>query len=322
MRRIRAAASLLASLALAAATTGPALAESLPATLSITATPSHYLGGSWEHQIAFNVSCEGSDMQEVWVNLPGSASDVLAALAPVPAGTTCWVAVSYWPDPGWNAAWEEPMYTPSSVIVLDEGDNTLTVDLPRDWTGEWPPSDDEFAEHVMQLTVDRVYLNSRGGIEVEGTSWCPDAADVLIGDFEGDLYADARWTALQYVGRKGAAITASYDSAIAHPCWVGSDPDHGPYSWQTRYPYPDGSLRFVYSVNGKFGSGWIHVEATSSTETVLVTQSFAPGGWTSWDGTYVPYDEFGVDNDGDGWSVGRHAWFGWDPADLKPIRVR
>jgi hypothetical protein len=322
MRRVRATAGLLAALALVLSTPGPTVAEPLPATLTITTAVSHYLGGDWERQIAFTVSCEGFEAQEVWVDLPGSSSDVLAALGPMPAGTTCWIGVASSPDPGWNASWEEPIYTPGSELLLDEGENTLTVDLPRAWAAEWPPGDDVGIEHSMQLTIDRVYLNGRGGIEVEGTSWCPEAADILTDDQEGDLYANAQWTALQYVGRKGAAITASYDSAIAHPCWLGSEPDHGPFAWQTRYPYPDGSVWFVYASNGKFANGWIHVEASSFTETILVTQNFAPGGWTSWDGMYVPYDASGIDNNGDGWSVVHHYWSGWDQADLKLLRAR
>lgn len=53
-----------------------------------------------------------------------------------------------------------------------------------------------------------------------------------------------------------------------------------------------------------------------------MSQSFAPDGWTSWDGMFVPYDESGADNNGDGWSVSHHYWFGWDQADLKPVRVK
>lgn len=320
MVRLRTAFGLLASIILAAATAAPVMAEPVPPTLTIETTVSHYLGGWWEHQIAFNVSCEGFDPQEVWVDLPGATQDALAGIGPVPAGTTCWIEVSYWPDPGWNAGWEETQYTPGPPFVLAEGENVLSVIMPRIWATGWPPEDDIASEHSMALAISRVYQNGKGGIEVEGTSWC-DAADVLTGDFEGDLYANAQWTAWQYVGRK-TALQASYDSAIAHPCWVGSDPDHGPYDWQTRYPYPDGSLQWVYAWNGKFGGGTIHVEAQSQTEAVIVTQSFAPEGWLSFEGIFVPYDADGVDNNDDGWSVTHHYWFGWDQADLKPIRVK
>jgi hypothetical protein len=205
--------------------------------------------------------------------------------------------------------------------VLGEGTNVVTVDMVRIRATGWPPEYDQAFEHDMALTVDKVLLNRRGGIEVEGTSWCPEAAGILTGDLEGDLYANASWVAIQYVGKK-TAISAAYDSAIAHPCWEGSEPEHGPYTWQTRFPYPDGSLQFIYAFNGKFSNKSVHIEASSETETVLVTQTFAPGGWTSFEGEYVPYDPEGVDNNGDGWSVSHHYWYGFDQADLKPITVR
>jgi hypothetical protein len=320
MKRINAAAGVFAALALLAGTAATAAAEPQLPTLSIDTTVTHYLGGWWEQQMSFNVTCAGFPTQEVSVDLPGSSGDILPQLGAVPAGTQCWLEVAYWPDPGWNAAWETEEYTPGEAITLADGSNAVSVVIPRVWAVEWPPEDDMGIEHSMALVVDRVYQNGKGGIEVEGTSWC-DAVDILTGDSEGDLYANAQWTAWQYVGRKGA-IQASYDSAIAHPCWIGSDPDHGPYPWQTRYPYPDGSLQWVYAWNGKLGAGTIHVEAQSQTEVVTVTQSFAPEGWLSFEGVFVPFDPQGEDNNGDGWSVVHHYWFGWDQADLKPIRVR
>jgi hypothetical protein len=306
---------------LTASAAAPVLADPIPANLSLETSVSHYLGGDWEHQVSFVVNCDGYAEQEAFVDLPGGADDVLSDLGPVASGTTCRIQINYWPDPGSNADWEEPAYTPGSEFVLEGGANLVTVDMVRIWTAEWPPEDDQGFEHDMDLSVTRILLNRTGGIEVEGTSWCPEAADILTGDSEGDLYANANWTALQYVGKK-TAISASYESAIAHPCWVGGDPDHGPYAWQTRYPYPKGTLQYVYALNGKFSNKSIHVEAFGSTEAWLITENFAPEGWTSFEGLYVPYDPEGVDNNGDGWSVSHHAWYGWDQADLKPIQVR
>jgi hypothetical protein len=320
MTRIRAAAGLVASVALLAATAGPVAAEPLPPTLSIETSVAQYLGGWWEESVSFNVTCEGYATQEIWVGLPGSTGDILPQLGPAPAGASCFLEVGYYPDPGEGAGWESQEVTPGDHFVLGPGDNVVSVTFQRAWAGDWPPGDDTTSEHDMALVVDRVYLNGKGGIEVEGTSWC-DASSILTGDFEGDLYANAQWTAWQYVGRK-TTLAASYDSAIAHPCWVGSEPGHGPYRWQTRYPYPDGSLQWIYSLNGKFGSGTIHVEARAQSETVLVTQSFAPDGWSPFEGLYVPYDPDAPDGNGDGWSVDHHYWFGWDQADLKPVRMR
>lgn len=323
MVRLRPLVGLLAGLALlTASTASPVVAEPMPATLSLETSASHYLGGDWEHQIGFTISCDGYAPVEVTVGLPGSADDVLSSLGPVLAGTACAIDITYWPDPGWGGVWEEEAtYTPGSDFVLEEGVNVVTVDVLRLWAQEWPPEDDAWAEHDLALTVDRVYLNRQGGIEVEGSSWCPEAVDILTGDLEGDLYGNANWMALQYSGKK-TAISATYESAIAHPCWLGSEPEHGPYAWQTRYPYPDGSLQFVYALNGKFSNKSIHIEASGATETVLITQDFAPDGWTSFEGDYVPYDPDGNDGNGDGWSVSHHFWYGWEQVDLKPILVR
>lgn len=320
MVRLRALGGAFAAIGLLAATAGPVAADPLPATLSVDVSASHYLGGDWEHQIVLSFDCGDAGYVEVPMDLPGDADDVLATLGPLAAGTTCWAAVTSWPDPGWNAGWDEPLWDPGQAIVLAEGPNQLSVVIPRVWGGDvgWPPEEDTASEHAMTLTVSRVYINGRGGIEVEGTSLCP-VADLTA--FEGQLYANANWTAIEYVGRK-TAITAAYDSAIAHPCWDSSQPGHGPYAWQTRYPYPSGAIQFVYSTNGRFSGGKIHIEAFSQAQTLVITQNFAPDGWTSFEGDFVPYDADCVDNNGDGWCVARHDWYGWAPADLRPIKVR
>lgn len=320
MQRIRAAACLLASAGLVGVLAAPVAAEAAPPSLTIHTSVSHYIGGWWEQQIAFNVSCDGYGTAEVWVDLPGGSEDVLAQLGSPPAGTACWLDVSYFPEAGDMAGWNDPEYSPNSGVTLEDGANTISVNLPRVWADGWPPQDDVGVEYALQVTVDRIYLNGRGGIEVEGTSWCPDAAALIEGPSE-PLYAGASWQAIQYVGRK-SAIHAGWDSAIAHPCWDVDDPDHGPYPWQTRYAYPSGALQFVYGYDGKFGSGSIHVEAVANTDLVTMSQNFAPGGWTSFEGDYVPYDAACQDNDGDGWCVTHAYWSGWAPADLKPIRVR
>lgn len=322
MKHMRAIAGLAGSLALIAATAGPVVAEPIPSTVSIETAVTGYLGGWWEQQIAFSVNCDGFGSDEVWVDLPGESVNAIENLGPVPAGTRCWIEVSSYPQSGDDGTdWDPEDYTPGWEFWLVEGDSHIVMTLPRTWIGDWPPQDDGAMEFDLQVSIDRVYLNGRGGIEVEGTSWCPEGADILTGDFLGDLYANADWTATQYVGRK-TALVASYSSAIAHPCWEGGDPDHGPYAWQTRYPYPDGSLQWVYAQNGRFGGGSIHVEASSSAETATVSQTFAPGGWTSNDGTFVPYDPGAPDGNGDGWSVTHYYWFGWDQADLRPLKAR
>jgi hypothetical protein len=324
MTRIRAAAGLVASVALLTATAGPVRAEPLPATMSIETAVEGYLGGWWEQEIPFSVSCDGYGTVEIMVDLPGATEgNVIEPLGPVPVGTRCWLEISGYPQAGDDGTdWDPETYDPGWELWLVEGDNHVTMTLPRTWIGEWPPEADNGTEHSMALTIDRVYLNGKGGIEVEGTSWCPEAEGLptLQGD-ELALVAGVSWDALQYVGRK-TALRASYDSGIAHGCWFSSEPEHGPYPWETRFAYPNGGLMFVYSPDGKLGSGSIHLEAFSDTSMKVVTQQFAPGGWDSDDGDHVPYDATCEDNNGDGWCVLEHFWFGFAAADLKPIRVR
>jgi hypothetical protein len=321
MQRIRAAAGLLASVGLMAAVVGPVAAEPLPPMLTIETSVSHYLGGLWEHWIDVDVTCDGFGTQTVTIDLPGATEDVLQQFGGVPAGTFCWAQIATWSDPGDNADWESETWAPDASFTLAEGPNGIHLDLPRIWVGDWPPQDDVWTEHLLQFSVDRAYLNGKGGIEVEGSSWCPEAADVLSADSGAMAFAGASWSAVQYVGRK-TAMHASWESAIAHPCWDSADPEHGPYLWQTRYAYPSGALQWVYAWDGKFGSGTIHVEGFGSTEIIDMAQTFAPAGWTSFEGEYVRYEADCQDSDGDGWCVTHHLWSGWDGADLKPIRVK
>lgn len=322
MSRMRTAAGVLMSLGLAAVMVVPVRAEPAPSTLSIETQVTHYLGGWWEQEIQLTVNCDGYGSVNVLIDLPGGTDgNVLEPLGPIPAGTRCWIQVSSYPDPGDNADWEPETFDPDWEFWLAEGDTHVTMTIPRTWAAEWPPQDDSWQEYELLLTIDRVYLNGKGGIEVEGTSWCPQAADVFGDDQDAALYANANWDALQYVGRKGA-ITAGYRSGIAHECWEGRDADHGPFPWQTRYAYPSGAIQYVYAGNGKFGSGSIHVEAFANTEAQVISQNFAPDGWTSFEGQYVPYDPTCQDNDGDGWCVTHSFWSGWAQEDLKPIKVR
>jgi hypothetical protein len=318
MQRIRAATGLFASVVLMAAVVGPVAAEPIPPTLTIETTVGHYLGGWWEHWIDVDVTCDGFGTQTVTIDLPGTTDDVLQQFGGVPAGTWCWAEISNWSDPGDNADWDAETWTPDQSFALAEGANTVQLHMTRVWNNEWPPEGDTWTEHLLQATIDRIYLNGKGGIEVEGTSWCPDAAGLAS---SGQLYTGAGWRAVQYVGRR-TAIHAGYDSGIAHPCWDWDDPDHGPFAWQTRFAYPSGALQFVYASDGKLGAGSIHVESVSNTEFSTVVQNFAPGGWTSFEGDYVPYVADCEDSTGDGWCVELHYWSGWASADLKPIRVK
>ena len=127
-------------------------------------------------------------------------------------------------------------------------------------------------EQAIYATVDLVQVNKAGGITVSGSLDCTDQVAAIYGG-AANIPADTmvlvnmNWDALQYVG-KTKTVSASYDSGIASICytnmdasmfpdWVDLDP---PYSWDTRYAYPVGTTQWVYSRDGKFVAGPIHIE--------------------------------------------------------------
>jgi len=126
-------------------------------------------------------------------------------------------------------------------------------------------------EHSLVSTVDQVLVNKYGGISVSGQLDCSvQVADIYGGaEFipaDTSVFVSKNWTATQYVGR-GKAITASYSSGIASVCYT-NDPGMyygdvtAPWPWSTQYAYPVGETQWVYSSQGKFGTGAIHVELT------------------------------------------------------------
>jgi hypothetical protein len=128
-------------------------------------------------------------------------------------------------------------------------------------------------EHSFTGTVDKVLVNRYGGITVSGTMDCTAEVAAIYGGEENvpadtTVYVGKQWTATQYAGR-GKVITASYSSGIASICYT-NDPavmawpgySEAPYPWSTLYGFPVGETQWVYSDNGKFGAGAIHVELT------------------------------------------------------------
>lgn len=125
-------------------------------------------------------------------------------------------------------------------------------------------------EHSFTGTVDQVLVNRYGGITVSGTLDCSEQVAAIYGGVENipadtTIYVGKQWTATQYVGR-GKAVTASYSSGIASVCFnnnpaleVGTS---APWTWATLYGFPVGTTQWVYSDNGKFSAGAIHVELT------------------------------------------------------------
>jgi hypothetical protein len=126
-------------------------------------------------------------------------------------------------------------------------------------------------EHSVYSTVDQVLVNKAGGITVSGRLDCSARVADIYGGVANipagtTVFVGKQWTATQYVGR-GKAITASYSSGIASVCFTNDPAMYNgdvtpPWSWSTLYAFPVGQTQWVYSPQGKFGAGAIHVELT------------------------------------------------------------
>lgn len=151
-------------------------------------------------------------------------------------------------------------------------------------------------ERNFTVNIERVLVNAGGGIRVEGTMDCTAAVEQMYpnpAERPDAVLVSVRWDAYQYVGRT-KVIHGSYDPGIAHPCWVKGETGSQP--WSTVSPYPEGALTWVYSPDGRFATGKIHVEA------------FGEGGWEVGGGapTGETPDEL----------------YDWAQADLKAVRAR
>jgi hypothetical protein len=135
-------------------------------------------------------------------------------------------------------------------------------------------------EHSIGATVDQVLVNRYGGITVSGTLDCSSAVVDIFGGAQNipadtSVFVSKNWTATQYVGRN-KVVTASYSSGIASVCFT-NDPNMyygdvtAPWPWSTLYAYPVGETQWVYSSNGKFGTGPIHVELTIEGVPLVIT---------------------------------------------------
>lgn len=113
------------------------------------------------------------------------------------------------------------------------------------------------------VTIDQVRVNRMGGITINGTVDC--TADVTA-MYDGaipentTMFVNVNWEASQMVG-KNNVIYATYLSGIASICYT-NDPAFaaGLGTWQTLFPFPTGTEQWVYSRDGKFSPGPIHVE--------------------------------------------------------------
>lgn len=160
-------------------------------------------------------------------------------------------------------------------------------------------------EQAIYATVGLVQVNKAGGITVSGSLDCTDQVAAIYGGAEkipdGTLVmVNMNWDALQYVG-KNRTVFAEYDSGIASICYTNLDPSlfpdwvdlDAPYSWDTRYAYPVGTVQWVYSRDGKFAAGPIHIELNVYGSLTVVEESDPPGDPQAVD--YYLYDFSGWD---------------------------
>lgn len=154
-------------------------------------------------------------------------------------------------------------------------------------------------EQAIDATVDLVQVNKMGGITVSGSVNCTDQVTAIYGGTDNIpvntmVLVNMDWDALQYLG-KTKTVFAEYDSAIATICYTNMDPSLfpdwvdlvAPYSWDTRYGYPVGTVQWVYSQDGKFAAGPIHIELTA--QGGLTVQEFDSNG-NPQDVDYYLYD--------------------------------
>ena len=127
-----------------------------------------------------------------------------------------------------------------------------------------PASAEKLGEKSFTVTASTVLVNQRGGITISGTMDCSQAVNSAFSSLEPPAappagfkaLTDVSWDAYQYVGRT-KVIHAEYRPGIAHPCYPG------PAAWGTTYGFPVGTTQWVYSPDGKFTPGRIHVEIFS-----------------------------------------------------------
>jgi hypothetical protein len=155
-------------------------------------------------------------------------------------------------------------------------------------------------EQAIYATVDLVQVNRMGGITVSGSLDCTEQVAAIYGGaanipLDTMVLVNMNWDALQYVG-KNKTVFAEYDSGIASICYTNLDPSLfpdwvdlvAPYSWDTRYAYPVGTVQWVYSRDGKFAAGPIHIELTASGGLSVYEESDPPGNGEWFD--YYLYD--------------------------------
>lgn len=119
-------------------------------------------------------------------------------------------------------------------------------------------------ELPFSIVIDKAEVNQYGGIRVEGTADCTAAVEAYYpnpADRPDQVLIGPWWTATQYVG-KTKAISVAYESGIARPCYIKREA--GPYRWYTVTAYPDSHPTWLYSPDGKFSPGRVHIEVATN----------------------------------------------------------
>lgn len=143
------------------------------------------------------------------------------------------------------------------------------------------PAHADTFEHSFTVAATQVLVNRYGGITVSGIIDCSAAvSDIYGSSVPNDLsiYFGKNWRATQYVGR-GRAINAEWNSGIATDC---SAPTFTA-AWGTQYAFPSGATQWVYSSQGKFQAGAIHIEVWSDSEIQVGADTWLLAGWSGAD---------------------------------------
>jgi hypothetical protein len=153
-------------------------------------------------------------------------------------------------------------------------------------------------EASFDAYADKVLVNKYGGIQVEGWWDCTEAVEQAYpeeADRPDSVLVNINWDATQYVGRT-KVVQVSYDSGIAGECYKKDEA--GPYRWSTFSDYPMGQPMWMYSPDGKFGSGKVHIDVEGV------------GGWA----VYYDADPLPFRYEG--------GLYSFTQADLKAVRVK
>jgi hypothetical protein len=149
----------------------------------------------------------------------------------------------------------------------------------------------EYYEKSFSATVTQVRVNGYGGITISGTLDCTEQVAAVYGGFENipektTVFVNVDWEASQTVGRT-KTVHATYKSGIAHFCF-NNDPAmtldvEAPWSWSTLYEFPVGTEQWVYSTDGKFSAGRVHVELRVSGVFSTATDTYGFFNFSGWD---------------------------------------